>query len=112
MTTHLQLYELGGSPKFNIPISSKAVYKGVLMEEFYLSLDFNLVNPINFKKGDYATFDGLKFEIIKISKPSFNAQKACYSYNLRLDWEITRWKNKVLFYSRNLQDLFLSLLQS
>lgn len=100
MTTHLQLYELGGSPKFNIPISSKAVYKGVLMEEFYLSLDFNLVNPINFKKGDYATFDGLKFEIIKISKPSFNAQKACYSYNLRLDWEITRWKNKVLFYSR------------
>lgn len=100
MTTHLQLYELGGSPKFNIPISSKAVYKGVLMEEFYLSLDFNLINPINFKKGDYATFDGLKFEIIKISKPSFNAQKACYSYNLRLDWEITRWKNKVLFYSR------------
>lgn len=100
MTTHLQLYELGGSPKFNIPISSKAVYKGVLMEEFYLSLDFNLVNPINFKKGDYATFDGLKFEIIKISKPSFNAQKACYSYNLRLDWEVTRWKNKVLFYSR------------
>ena len=100
MNTHLQLYELGGSPKFNIPISSKAVYKGVLMEEFYLSLDFNLVNPINFKKGDYATFDGLKFEIIKISKPSFNAQKACYSYNLRLDWEITRWKNKVLFYSR------------
>ena len=100
MNKYLQLYSSKGLEKFKIPISSKAAYKGTLMEEFYLSLDFNLVNPFPFEKGDFVNFDGLKFELLTIQKPSFNAQKLCYQYNFRLDWEISQWKNKICFYTR------------
>lgn len=56
------------------------------MKEDYVTVKFNLDEPIFFKLGDYID-DGYLgvFEICDIQKPAYDAITASYDYELRLD---------------------------
>ncbi|MFK1719425.1 hypothetical protein ACIXCU_21050 [Bacteroides fragilis] len=70
------------------------------MKEDYVTVKFNLDEPIFFKLGDYID-DGYLgvFEICDIQKPAYNAITASYDYELRLDAYYWKWKNKIFKYT-------------
>ena len=70
------------------------------MKEDYVTVKFNLDEPIFFKLGDYIDDGHLGvFEICDIQKPAYNAITASYDYELRLDAYYWKWKNKIFKYT-------------
>ncbi|NDV83642.1 hypothetical protein D0T87_16860 [Bacteroides sp. 51] len=79
---------------FSTPINTGCLRKKTLMTEDYILLKFKVANPIQFERGDYAIVDGIRYEVVDLSHPTYNTSTMGYDYELRLDAYYWKWKNK------------------
>lgn len=96
----VDIKDISGSIRFSTIVNEGSKRKFLLMKEDYVTVKFNLDEPIFFKLGDYID-DGYLgvFEICDIQKPAYNAITASYDYELRLDAYYWKWKNKIFKYT-------------
>ena len=96
----IDIKDISGSIRFSTIVNEGSKRKFLLMKEDYVTVKFNLDEPIFFKLGDYIDDGHLGvFEICDIQKPAYNAITASYDYELRLDAYYWKWKNKIFKYT-------------
>ena len=76
-----------------INISSKLSRQ--LMSDDYITLKFSLLEPIKFQLGDFCDCDLGRYEVVSPYTPSYNESTGGYDYELRLEAEYRKWKNKI-----------------
>ena len=69
-----------------------------LMSDDYITLKFSLLEPIKFELGDFCDCDFGRYEVVSPYTPSFNESTGGYDYELRLEAEYRKWKNKIFQY--------------
>ena len=91
----VDIKDISGSIRFSTIVNEGSKRKFLLMKEDYVTVKFNLDEPIFFKLGDYID-DGYLgvFEICDIQKPAYDAITASYDYELRLDAYYWKWKKQ------------------
>lgn len=95
----LTIYDNTGSKRFETPINkgSKRVFK--LMADDYVTLIFSVAKPIYFKLGDYCDIPGFgRFELVEPYKPTYNKATSGYDYELKLEAQHMKWRNKIMRY--------------
>ena len=74
-----------------------------LMDHDYIKIPFSTENPIYFKRGDYCdavveygnqTWNIGRFELTDMVRPKFNENTSGYDYELQIDAQYWKWKNK------------------
>ncbi|MSS16778.1 hypothetical protein [Sodaliphilus pleomorphus] len=79
------------------------------MGEHYARINFTSGSPIYFEIGDFCDIDGFGwFELVDLVAPTYNATNAGYDYQLRLDAQYMKFKNKLLKYRPELSASELS----
>lgn len=100
MVESVDIKDIQGNIRFSTLPDGKR--KFLLMKEDYITVKFNLEEPIFFKLGDNVELPddttGL-FEICDIQKPTYNTSTGGYDYELRLDAYYWKWKNKIFKYT-------------
>lgn len=98
------IYDAYGKPRFSTPINkdSKRVYK--LMGDDYITLKLSVSEPIGFVPGDYCDiYDSAdrfsRYELASPCYPEVNKSTGAYDYELRLEAQYCKWRNKILRYS-------------
>ena len=81
------IYNRNGVELIDVPITSSAVRKRVLMGDNYVSLPFSHDTYIDFAPGSYIIYNGLKFEIIDVDK---NRPTRCHYRRLGLHTPVRR----------------------
>lgn len=72
------------------------------MGDDYITLKFSVAAPINFRLGDWCDADGFgRFEIVEPQKPEYNAETGGYDYELKLEAQYRKWRNKIAKYLPN-----------
>ena len=93
----LTIYDINGNVRYSTPIyiGSKRVFK--LMANDYITLHFTVRNPVYFKLGDYCDVEGQgRFEVITPYQPAYDSATGGYKYELRMDAQYYKWKNKIM----------------
>lgn len=91
-----------GEKRFETPINkgSKRVFK--LMGDDYVTLKFSVKKPIYFELGDYCVIPGFgRFELTEPYQPTHNKSTGGYDYELKLEAQHMKWRNKILRYLPN-----------
>ena len=96
----ISIKDITGKIRFSFVENTGSVYRKTLMKEDYILLHFNVYQPVLFEKGDYCETEFGRFEIVDLVFPKYNTSTGGYDYELRLDAEYYKWKNKILFYDR------------
>lgn len=96
----ISIKDITGKIRFFTEIKTGSVYRKTLMKEDYILLYFSVYQPVLFEKGDYCDTEFGRFEIVDLVFPKYNTSTGGYDYELRLDAEYYKWKNKILFYDR------------
>ncbi|WP_250712524.1 collagen-like triple helix repeat-containing protein [Bacteroides fragilis] len=96
----ISIKDITGKIRFSFVENTGSVYRKTLMKEDYILLYFNVDKPVLFEKGDYCETEFGRFEIVDLVFPKYNTSTGGYDYELRLDAEYYKWKNKILFYDR------------
>lgn len=96
----ISIKDITGKIRFSFVENTGSVYRKTLMKEDYILLHFNVDQPVLFEKGDYCETEFGRFEIVDLVFPKYNTSTGGYDYELRLDAEYYKWKNKILFYDR------------
>lgn len=96
----ISIKDITGKIRFSTKENTGSVYRKTLMKEDYILLYFNVDKPVLFEKGDYCETEFGRFEIVDLVFPKYNTSTGGYDYELRLDAEYYKWKNKILFYDR------------
>lgn len=98
----LTIYDTTGAMRFETPINkgSKRVFK--LMGDDYVTLKFSVKTPIYFELGDYCNIpDFGLFELAEPYQPSYNSSTGGYDYELKLEAQHMKWRNKIMRYLPN-----------
>ena len=93
------IYTSKGVKRFETPINkgSQRVFK--IMGDDYVTLKFSVASPIYFKLGDYVDIQGFgRFELVTPYQPNHNTATNGYDYELRLDAQHMKWRNKIMRY--------------
>lgn len=69
-----------------------------LMSDDYITLKFSLLEPIKFELGDFCDCAFGRYEVTSPYIPSYNESTGGYDYELRLEAEYRKWKNKIFQY--------------
>ena len=88
----VELYEM---PK----IYEGCIEKFTLMQEDYIELHFNSVDPIYFPIGSYTTWNDKKYYIIEAQQPSYDENTGGYNYELKFEAYYRAWQMKIYKYS-------------
>lgn len=94
------IYNRNGDELIDVPITSSAVRKRVLMGDNYVSLPFSHDTYIDFAPGAYIIYKGLKFEIIDVDKnrPTRNATTGGWDYTLQFDDQERHMTRAIVFW--------------
>lgn len=104
-TTEIDIKDISGLTKFSTEINTGAKGKYTLMKEDYIILPFSVDEPVYFKLGDYVDMAGVLddalggkmakiYELVDLYQPTYNQQTGGYDYQLKLDADYMKWKNK------------------
>lgn len=86
-----------GGLRFSTPINEGATRKRALMGDDLITLPFSVSRPIAFKIGDYADIEGFgRFVITDTPQPTYNETTGGYDYELKMEAQYRKWKNKLL----------------
>lgn len=81
--------------KYTALYEKGSIRRFLIMTEDFVKLVFNASKKIAFGLGDYISVQGYgTFEITKVQRPRYNAQKSCYEYSLQFDAPYFKWNNK------------------
>lgn len=101
----IDIKDISGLTKFSTGINTGAKGKYTLMKEDYIILPFSVQEPVYFKLGDYVDMAGVLddalggklakiYELVDLYQPTYNQQTGGYDYQLKLDADYMKWKNK------------------
>lgn len=96
----IEIKDIQGNIIFSTPFNVGSIHRKKLMTEDYILLKFSLGERVNFDRGHWAEYKGKRYEVVDISYPTYNNSTGGYDYELRLDADYWKWKNKTLFYDR------------
>mgnify|MGYP004489253773 FL=1 len=88
----VELYEM---PK----IYEGCIEKFTLMQEDYIELHFNSVDPIYFPIGSHTTWNDKEYYIIEAQQPSYDESTGGYNYELKFEAYYRAWQMKIYKYS-------------
>lgn len=92
------IYSPTGTEILDAPVTKEAIIKYVLMEDYYIELPFNLLEPTTFARGSYITYKGRKFEIMSTVRPEFDNKTGGYKYTLKFEAQQNHMKRFVCFW--------------
>lgn len=106
----LQIYSTDGTLRYEASAydGSKRVYS--LMGDDYATLKFSVEQPIAFALGDYVDIpldfedegQGFeRFELTEMYAPKYNTTTGGYDYELKMEAEHMKWRNKIFKYMPN-----------
>lgn len=96
----ITIYDTEGNIRYKTPINigSKRVCK--IMGDDYATIVFNEIKPVYFQLGDYCDIENFgRFELVEPYQPDYDASVGGYHYELRLDAQYVKWRNKIMRYS-------------
>jgi len=96
----IEIKNIQGETIFTTSVNEGSIYRKKLMSEDYILLKFSTEAPVHFDRGCYIVHNGLRYEVVDLTYPTYNASTGGYDYELRLDIYYWKWKNKNLFYDR------------
>lgn len=94
----------GNTSEENVLYKMPKIYEGciekfTLMQEDYIELHFNSVDPIYFPIGSYTTWNDKKYYIIEAQQPSYDERTGGYNYVLKFEAYYRAWQMKIYKYS-------------
>lgn len=87
-----------GNTIFRTEINIGSKLSRQLMSDDYITLKFSLLEPIKFELGDFCDCAFGRYEVTSPYIPSYNESTGGYDYELRLEAEYRKWKNKIYQY--------------
>lgn len=86
----------------SVPVDTGSTYYWKLMEEEYLSINFQSQTVLPLKKGQWCYVDDRlgRFEIVEQPRPERATSADGYDYALRLDRPWAKFKNRIYFFKR------------
>ena len=97
----IEVRDKNNNIRCKVEITDKCVYSKTLMEDEYVLLSFESDTLIGFQKKDFIKTDFGTFRIMEVTKPEPQSDGG-YLYEQKFvpDWMF--WKNRILFYNRQL----------
>ena len=94
----------GNTSEENVLYEMPKIYEGciekfTLMQEDYIELHFNSVDPIYFPIGSHTTWNDKKYYIIEAQQPSYDENTGGYNYELKFEAYYRAWQMKIYKYS-------------
>lgn len=94
----------GNTSKENVRYDMPSIYEGciekfTLMQEDYIELHFNLLEPVFFEIGCWTMWNGKKYYIIEAQQPSYDESTGGYNYELKFEAYYRAWQMKIYKYS-------------
>lgn len=106
----IEIRDVRGAIRATVPIQEGAKGYFSLMNADYIVLPFSVVEPIDFRLGDFVDLSGVLddalggkvakiYELTEKQRPTYNEETGAYDYNLKLDAYYWKWKNKIFKYT-------------
>lgn len=94
----------GNTSEENVLYEMPSIYEGciekfTLMQEDYIELHFNSVDPIYFPIGSHTTWNDKEYYIIEAQQPSYDERTGGYNYVLKFEAYYRAWQMKIYKYS-------------
>lgn len=94
----------GNTSEENVLYKMPEIYEGcvekfTLMQEDYIELHFNLLEPVFFEIGCWTTWNDKKYYIIEAQQPSYDERTGGYNYVLKFEAYYRAWQLKIYKYS-------------
>lgn len=94
----------GYTSEENVLYKMPKIYEGciekfTLMQEDYIELHFNSVDPIYFPIGSHTTWNDKEYYIIEAQQPSYDESTGGYNYELKFEAYYRAWQMKIYKYS-------------
>lgn len=94
----------GNTSEENVLYEMPKIYEGciekfTLMQEDYIELHFNSVDPIYFPIGSHTTWNDKEYYIIEAQQPSYDESTGGYNYELKFEAYYRAWQMKIYKYS-------------
>lgn len=94
----------GNTSEENVLYKMPKIYEGciekfTLMQEDYIELHFNSVDPIYFPIGSHTTWNDKEYYIIEAQQPSYDESTGGYNYELKFEAYYRAWQMKIYKYS-------------
>lgn len=87
-----------GEVLYSTPINKGSKRKFELMKEDFIALKFSLESPVDFPLGTYVECAFGRFEVVEDQSGTFNNKTGGYDYELKLEAEYMKWRNKLFKY--------------
>ena len=98
MSTTITIYNPDGTAILITAIPKGSTLKRELMKEDYITLKLSLASPLAFPLGSYCDTDFGRYTVTEVTAPAANESTGGYDYELRLDADYYKWKNKLFKY--------------
>ena len=100
MNSSITIYSPNGDTIYTMPaIFENCTEKYTLMQEDYIELHFNLLEPVFFEIGCWAMWNGKKYYVTEFQQPSYDANTGGYGYELKLNAYYRAWGLKLYKYA-------------
>lgn len=100
MNSSITIYSPNGDTIYTMPaIFENCTEKYTLMQEDYIELHFNLLEPVFFEIGCWAMWNGKKYYVTEFQQPSYDASTGGYGYELKLNAYYRAWGLKLYKYA-------------
>lgn len=100
MNSSITIYSPNGDTIYTMPaIFENCTEKYTLMQEDYIELHFNLLDPVFFEIGCWAMWNGKKYYVTEFQQPSYDANTGGYGYELKLNAYYRAWGLKLYKYA-------------
>lgn len=100
MNKGIVIYSPKGDTIYTMPaIFENCTEKYTLMQEDYIELHFNLLEPVFFEIGCWAMWNGKKYYVTEFQQPSYDASTGGYGYELKLNAYYRAWGLKLYKYA-------------
>lgn len=100
MNKGITIYSPKGDTIYTMPaIFENCTEKYTLMQEDYIELHFNLLEPVFFEIGCWAMWNGKKYYVTEFQQPSYDASTGGYGYELKLNAYYRAWGLKLYKYA-------------
>ena len=96
--TTITIRKADGTELLTTPIPSGSTLKRELMKEDYITLKLSLATPVQFSLGCYCDTQWGRYTVVELTAPTANASTGGYDYELRLDADYYKWRNKIFKY--------------
>ena len=98
MDKSITIYNVQGENILTTPVKADSKRAFELMNHDYIKLLFSLYTPVSIPLGAYCDTDFGRFELTDLYNPAYNTSTGGYDYELQLDAQYRKWKNKIFKY--------------